>query len=151
MGIKQQIEADIKTAMLAGDKKRATILRTIKSVILDAEISKGKREEGLSEPELVSIISKEAKKRQDAAELYKTAGEQEREQNETLEHQILTDYLPKQLDDTELENIVVSVISEQQGPIGLQDMGKIIAAVREKSEGKADGSRIAAAVKAKIA
>ena len=150
MGIKQRIEADIKTAMLSGDKNRALILRTIKSTILESEIAQKKRAEGLAEPELISLLSKEAKKRQDASELYKNAGETERAENEEQEHKIITSYLPAQMSDEELEVIVSKVISEQSSPIEPSQMGKIISSVRELTAGQADGSRIAQMVKQRI-
>lgn len=146
-GIKQKLEADIKTAMLAGDKNHASILRNIKSAILDEEISQVKRDVGLSEQELINLLSKEAKKRQDAKDLYINAKEQTRANNEENERLIICSYLPVQLSDSELETLVKLVISEQEGPVGLQQMGKIISLVKERSEGKADGGRIAQLVK----
>lgn len=149
-GIKQKLEVDIKTAMLSGDKNLTTILRTIKSVILDEEIARVKRDDGLDEQELISLLSKEAKKRQDAHDLYIKVGEQARADNEEKERSIITAYLPAQLNDAELEAIVTSVIAEQVGDVGFQQMGKIIALVKARSLGKADGGRIATSVKEKI-
>lgn len=149
-GIKQKLEADIKTAMLSGDKNLATVLRTIKSVILDEEIARVKRDDGLEEQELISLLSKEAKKRQDAFDLYNNAGEKVRADNEEKERLIIASYLPTQLSDPELEALVNSAIAEQEGTVGLQQMGQIISLVKERSAGKADGGRIAQLVKAKI-
>lgn len=151
MGIKQRIEADIKSALLGGDKDKVTILRTVKSVILEAEIATHKREEGLSEPELISLLSKESKKRQDAADLYKNVSEPERAAAELKELKIISDYLPEQINDKELGQLIDTVIAKHGELTPPQMMGKIIAMVREQAEGRADGSRIAATVKAKIA
>lgn len=150
MGIKQLLEADIKAALLSGDKQRVTILRTIKSVILESEIAQGKREEGLEEQELIALFFKEAKKRQDAANMYNNAGETERANREEAEKLIIINYLPKQLTNTELEKLVNDAMSEVEGPHGPHTMGKIIAMVRDKAQGKADGARITMAVKERI-
>lgn len=150
MGIKQKLEADIKTAMLTGDKDKATILRTIKSVILETEIAKSKRDVGLDEPDLINLLSKEAKKRQDARELYEKAGEAQRAENEEKERVIISSYLPAQMSDEELESVVNTFIKELGGEVGAQQMGKIISLVRERTEGKADGGRIAKIVRDKL-
>lgn len=150
MGIKQRLEADIKTALLAGEKDKVTILRTLKSVFLSAEIAANKRIDGLSEPELITLVSKESKKRQDAAELYKSVGEPERAANELGEQQIINGYLPEQISDEELARLVDEAIAKQGEPMSQQLMGKVIAEVRILADGKADGSRIAASVKERI-
>lgn len=150
MGIKQRLEADIKTALLSGDKKQATILRTLKSVILEAEIAQNKRDSGLEEDALMQLLSKEAKKRQDAVDLYSKAGEAERAANEQHEQEVISTYLPSQLDDTELEALVDEAIAAMGGNAGPQAMGALIGAVRAKAEGRADGGRIAAMVKRKL-
>lgn len=150
MGIKQSIEADIKSALLGGEKEKVTILRTIKSVILEAEIATHKRDEGLSDPEIIGLLSKESKKRQDSATLYRSVGEAEREATELKEQLLINSYLPDQISDEELNSLVDDAITELGQAVSLQVMGKVIGIVRSKSEGKAEGSRIAAAVKAKI-
>src|SRR5207302_1072349 len=80
MGVKQQIDQDLKAAMLSGDKTLATTLRGLKSSILNAEIAGGKRETGLSDDETVQVLSKEAKKRQESADLYVQGGNSERQE-----------------------------------------------------------------------
>ncbi len=150
MGIKQSIEADIKSALLGGEKEKVTILRTLKSVILEAEIAAHKRDEGLSDSEIISLLSKESKKRQDSATLYKSVGEAEREAAELKEQQIINSYLPEQMSDAELSGLVEAAVVELGESVTPQLMGKVIGMVRSKAKGKADGSRIAAAVKAKV-
>ena len=150
MGIKQRLEADIKAALLGGDKDQVTILRTLKSVILEAEIAKGKRDTGLEEDELIQLLAKEAKKRQDAVELYISAGEQARADRETHEKQIIDAYLPAQISDDELNNIIDEVMAALDGEAGPQVMGKAIGLVRQKTEGKADGGRIASCRKSEV-
>ena len=151
MGIKQRLEADIKAALLSGDKTQATILRTIKSVILEAEIAQNKRDTGLDENTLIQLLSKEAKKRQDAVDLYTNAGETERAANERHEQVLINTYLPEQLDDAALEALVDQAIASMGAAAsGPQAMGALIGAVRAKAGGQADGGRIAAVVKRKL-
>lgn len=122
----------------------------LKSAILDAEIAEGKRQDGLDEQALMTLLAREAKKRQDAVELYTNAGEPARADAEAAEKEVISTYLPKQMDDSELSALVDGVIAEMGGEITQQLMGKVIAAVREKSQGTVDGSRIAQAVKERL-
>jgi len=144
--LKKRIEQDLKDAMLGGDKQRVSTLRVVKSAILYAEVAKGSRELGLSDAEVVELLSKEAKRRQDAAELYQNAGETERARTELAEKEIIESYLPKQLSEAELEQIVQEVITDH-GVTSLQEMGQIIGEVKKRVGGSADGARIARLVK----
>jgi uncharacterized protein YqeY len=148
--IKQQIEADLKKAMLAGDKSLVSVLRGLKSSILDAEISQGSREAGLNDAAVVTLLQKEAKKRGDAVELYANAGETERSENERYEQEVIKRYLPEMLGDAEIEVIVSAVIEEMGGNVQKQQMGKVIAAVKEKTEGRAEGAVIARVVQKQL-
>jgi uncharacterized protein YqeY len=149
MTIKQQIEQDVKQAMLAGDKVLVTTLRGLKSVILYAEVAANKREEGLDDEEVTTLLSKEAKKRDESAALYDQGGSVQRAAAERQEKAVIEKYLPKQLSDTELSTIVDEVVSSIGG-VTQQTMGQTIGAVRAKVGSQADGGRIAAAVKAKL-
>lgn len=144
--LKKRIEQDLKDAMLGGDKQRVSTLRVVKSAILYAEVAKGSRGVGLSDPEIIELLSKEAKRRQDTAELYQNAGETERARAELAEREIIESYLPKQLSEAELERIVQKVITERRA-ISLQEMGQIIGEVKKRVGGSADGARIARIVK----
>jgi hypothetical protein len=147
--LKQQLDQDLKTALLAGDKDRATVVRGLKSVILYAEVAKGSRAEGLSDDEIISLFAKEAKKRQESADLYSKAGEQPRADAELAEKAIIEDYLPKQLSDEELIAIIDTVIAEL-GLSGMQAMGQVITKVKERAGASANGSRIAQLVKERL-
>lgn len=147
--LKQQIEQDLKQALLAGDKQRATTLRGLKSVILYAEVAKGVRNEGLGDDEIVALLAKEAKKRQESADLYKQGNDEARATAELAEKVIIEAYLPQQLSDEELLRIVDSVIAEQ-GAEGVQAMGQVIGQVKQKVGSQADGSRIAQVVKERL-
>lgn len=147
--LKQQLEQDVKKALLAGDKELATTLRSLKSVILYAEVAKGVREEGLGDEEILSLFSKEAKKRQESADLYKQGGNESRAAAELAEKAIIEAYLPKQLSDEELAAIVDEVVTEL-GVSGPQAMGQVIGQVKQKSANQADGARIAQLVKQRL-
>jgi uncharacterized protein YqeY len=150
MSLKQQLDQDLKTAMLSGDKVLVTTLRGLKSAILNVEIAENKRDTGLSDEEVVSVLQKEAKKRQESAELYDQGGNTERADAEREEKRVIEQYLPAQLSDDALQALVDQAIAEL-GASGPQAMGQVIGKVKQLSQGQADGARIAAAVKEKLA
>lgn len=147
--LKQQLDKDLKVALLSGDKDRATILRGLKSVILYAEVAKGSREEGLPDEEILALFAKEAKKRQDSADLYTKGNRPELAEKELAEKVIIEEYLPQQMTDDELKDLIGAVVLELDAS-GMQQMGQVISAVKQKSEGHADGSRIAQFVKERL-
>src|SRR6185436_15726373 len=102
MSLKQQIDADIKQAMLGGDKVLTTTLRGLKSAILYVEVAKNKREEGLTDDEITEVLSKEAKKRQESADLYVQGGNQVKADEELVEKIVIEKYLPAQISEDEL-------------------------------------------------
>lgn len=148
--LKERIEQDFKKAMLGGDKQRVSTLRVIKSAILYVEVAKGKRDEGLSDHEITDVLSKEAKKRQEASDLYQKAGEHERAEAELAEKAIIDEYLPEQLSDDNLRKIVNEVIADI-GVTSAEQMGRVIGEVKKRTGISADGSRIARLVKERIA
>lgn len=145
--LKDTLQADIKTALLAGDKTRAEILKSLKSAILYEEVALKLREEGLPDDKIEVVLAREAKKRADAADLYAKNGQQERADTELAEKAVIEAYLPKQLSDDELTQIVAGVVAELGE--GAQ-LGPVIGKVKAKVGTSADGARIAAAVKAKL-
>lgn len=150
MTLKQQIEQDLKQALLSGDKQTATTLRGLKSVILYAEVAQGNRDSGLSDEAIIVLFAKEAKKRQDSADLYVKGGSEDRAQAELTEKKLIEAYLPAQLSDVELLRMVDEAIQGLDAH-GMQDMGKVIAAVKAKAGSQVDGSRVATSVKARLA
>lgn len=149
MTIKEQLIIDIKTAMLGGDKILTTTLRGLKSVILYAEVAKGSREEGLPEADIIDLFSKEAKKRQESADLFTQGGNAQKAAAELVEKKVIEKYLPQQLSDQELQTVVDAVVAELGG-ITQSQMGQAISKVRAQVGAAADGGRIAKAVKGKI-
>jgi uncharacterized protein len=147
--LKDRLDQDLKTALLAGNKTLATTLRGLKSVILYAEVAAGSRDKGLSDDEIIVLFAKEAKKRQESADLYKQGGDETRAQAELEEKKAIESYLPQQLSDEELGAVVDSVIAEL-GVSGPQAMGQVIGQVKQKTAGQADGARIAQVVKQRL-
>ncbi len=149
MSIKQTIDEDLKQAMRSGDKSLVSILRGLKSAILYVEVAQNNRETGLDDKAVTDVLAKEAKKRQESADLYSQVGDEERAQTELSEKAAIEKYLPKQMDDAALDMIIDKVVAEQ-GPITQQNMGQTIGLVKQKSAGQADGGRIASAVKSRM-
>ena len=147
--LKDTIQSDLKAAMLSGDKTRASVLNMIKSVILNEEIARGIRDTGLQDEAVLLLLQKEAKKRVDAAELYKNADDDGRAAIELAESELISGYLPEQMDDGELEAIVEDQIATIK-PDGMKDMGRVIGAVKAKVGQRADGGRVAQLVKQKL-
>jgi uncharacterized protein len=149
MTIKETIEQDLKAAMLGGDKTLTTTLRGLKSAILYAEVAKGNREVGLSDEEITDLFTKEAKKRQESADLYTQGGNSERAEAELGEKAVIARYLPEQLSDDDLKAIIDEVVTST-GASGPQAMGQVIGAVKSKTAGSAEGAKIAQFVKERL-
>jgi uncharacterized protein YqeY len=147
--LKQQIERDLKEALLGGQKDRAITLRGLKSAILYVEVAEGSRDKGLTDDQIITLFAKEAKKRQESADFYVKGGSPERAEAELAEKKIIEAYLPQQLSDEELAKIVDSEISSLD-TISPQVMGQIIGKVKQATEGRADGARIAQLVKERL-
>lgn len=146
MGLKEKIDQDLKVAMLSGDKQKSETLKGLKSAILYAEVAKGVRDQGLGDEEILQVLSKEAKKRQESIDLFKQAGDLQRANNETQEKAIIDEYLPEQLGEEKLGEMVQNAISKL-GASSLKDMGPVIGEVKNRAGGSADGAVIAKLVK----
>ena len=144
--LEQQIEQDLKAALLDGDRAKADTLRGLKSALLYVKVEKGKRDSGLSNDEEIAVLAKESKKRAESAELYQKGGIAERAESELSEKAIIDKYLPKQLSEAELIPIVEQAVKEL-GVTDLSKMGQVIAVVKHNTAGSADGSLIAKVVK----
>lgn len=149
MSIKEQINQDLKTAMLAGDKVLATTLRGLKSSLLNVEIAENKRDTGLNDDEVIQVLQKEAKRRQESADMYQQGGSPDKASAEFTEKQVIEKYLPPQLTEAEVTTMVEEVIT-QVGADGMQAMGQVIGAVKQRAGASADGAVIAKIVKEKL-
>lgn len=146
MALKARIESDLKEALLAGDKFRAQVLRGLKASILNEEVAAGKREEGLDDTTIEQVIVREVKKRNESAELYEQNDRPESAADERKEVEILSIYLPEQLSEEKIKEIINETVV-QLGAGGPGDMGKVIGAVKAKVGTSAEGSVIAKLVK----
>jgi uncharacterized protein YqeY len=147
--LKDTINADLKSAMIARDTVRTQTLQGLKAAILNEEVAKKVRDEGLDTASIEQIIGREVKKRDEAANLYDQGGNAESAAKERAEKEILAVYLPKQLTEAELSALVDKVVETMQ-PEGMKDMGKIIGAVKTQVGNAGDGSLIAKLVKEKL-
>jgi uncharacterized protein YqeY len=145
MSLKQKIDNDIKSAMLAKNKEELTALRSIKSLILLAETEKGVSTEISQETES-KLLMKAAKQRKESAEIFQKEGRGELAQKELVELEVISRYLPKQLTEDEVA-VEVKKIIEQVGAKGPQDMGKVMGNATRQLAGKADGKMISEIVK----
>ncbi len=149
MGLKSQIDHDLKQALLGGDKLKANTLRGLKSAILNEEIARGVREPGLDEDSIILCLKKEVKKRQEAALLYEKAGSIDRAQQEQTEQRIIEEYLPAALSDDEITRLVNEAIARQE-TLTAASMGAIIGYVKKAAGPAADGAIIARIAKEKL-
>jgi uncharacterized protein YqeY len=147
--LEQKLERDIKDALLAGDKVRATTLRTLKAVLLNDKVAKGKRDSGLSDEEVQATLMKESKKRQESADLYKQGGNDQKAADELAEKAVIDSYLPEQLGEAEIAAMIDEAIAAT-GASGPQDMGKVIGQVKGKAGAAADGGLVARIAKEKL-
>lgn len=149
--IKDTLQADLKTSMLARDSFKTDVLKGLKSAIQYAEVAEGKREEGLTDDEILSVIKKESKKRQDSIDLYVKGNREELAEKERQEKIIIDGYLPEQLSEDAVNEIIDNTLNE----LGIteptrQDMGKIMGAVKAKAGAEVDGSMLAKLVNTRI-
>jgi uncharacterized protein len=138
MSLLNQVQDDVKSAMKAGERERVRALRMIADALQKAEKDNG------ADP--VEVLQRERKRRLEAAEAYRDGGRADAAEAEEREAEIITAYMPEQLSDTELKQIVGDAVAES-GASSPQEMGKVMAVVMPQVRGRADGKRVSAAVK----
>jgi uncharacterized protein YqeY len=144
--IRQKLDDDVKAAMIAGDKLRVETLRGLKTVIQYADVATKTRDTGgVDDEAILALFAKEAKKRQESADLYVKGGSQERADKELAEKAMIEAYLPQQLSEAELGKLVDDAIAVT-GATEVKDMGKVIGVVKSKAGNTADGAAIAKVV-----
>jgi hypothetical protein len=146
--LKERIRADLNDAMRARDQVRLRALRMALTSITTEEVS-GNSAKELSDDQVVKILTREAKKRREAAEAFESAGRTDQAAAERAEGEVLAEYLPAQLTDEELTMLVATGISET-GAEGMSAMGKVMKTVTPRVAGRADGSRVAAEVRRQL-
>src|SRR5262245_54065209 len=141
MSVLEQVQADVRTAMKAGERERAAALRMIvDSLQQDAKLGEGDE---------VAVLQRERKKRLEAADAYREAGREDQAGAESLEAELIEGYLPAQLSDEELAELVEATIAET-GAAEQKQMGQVMSALMPKVGGRADGKRVSAAVREKL-
>ncbi|HUA40648.1 MAG TPA: GatB/YqeY domain-containing protein [Streptosporangiaceae bacterium] len=146
--LKEQLRADLTTAMKARDETRTRTLRMALTSISNEEVS-GTVAHDLTEDQVIKILTREAKRRREAAAAFAEAGREEQAAAERAEEEVLVGYLPAQLSDDELAGIVAAAIAETgaSGPAGI---GQVMMVVTPKVAGRAEGSRVAALVRSQL-
>ena len=142
-----KIQNDLKNAQLAHDELKVSTLRLLLSEIHNLQIQKG---QDFSDADVISVVQREVKKRQEAAEGFRSGGREDTAKKEDSEAEILQSYLPAQLSNEELTEIVLGAINEV-GASGITDMGKVMGVVMGKVAGRADGGKVSGLVKEKLA
>lgn len=145
--LKDRLRADLTTAMKARDSLRASTLRMVLTAVSNAEVS-GKQARELTDDDVLTVLGAEAKKRREAATAFTDAGRTESAEKELAEADILADYLPQQLDGSQIEALVAETVADlgAEGE-GMKAMGKVMGALQPKVKGRADGGAVAAAVR----
>ena len=147
--LKGQIRHDLTDAMKAHDKLRAGTLRMVLTAITTEEVA-GDEARELTDDEVLKVVAKEAKKRKEAAAAYEGAGRAELAATENAELAALDAYLPTQLDDAELATVVDRAI-DSVGATSMAQMGQVMKAAQAEIAGRADGGRVAAVVRSRLA
>jgi uncharacterized protein YqeY len=149
--LKDRLRADLTAAIKARDEVRSSTLRMVLTAITNAEVA-GKEARELSDDDIIGVLSSEGKKRREAATAFADGGRPEMAAKETAEAAVIADYLPEQLSDLEIADLVTSAIA-QTGAAGegIKAMGKIMGVVTPQVKGRADGGAVAAEVRRQLA
>lgn len=147
--LKDRLRTDLTAAMRARDDVRTGTLRMTLTAITTAEVA-GQEVKELTDDDVIAVLTKESKKRREAATAYRDAGHEDRAANEEAEARVLADYLPAALSEDELAILVDAAIAET-GATSPREMGQVMKILKPQVTGRADGAAVAAAVKARLA
>jgi len=146
MDIEAKLLHDMKVAMKSGDKVVLETMRLLRSQLKNASISKRK---DLSDQDVIDVLTKEAKRRNESVEMYEKGGRPELAEKERQEHKIISSYLPQQLSSKELDCVVTETIA-QTGAEGMQSMGQVMGVVMSQVKGRAEGALVQEMVKKRL-
>jgi len=146
MGLLEKITDDMKKAMKNKNKDRMKVLRLLRSDLKNAKIDK-KGE--FTEEDAMNVITKAAKNRKESIESYKKGDREDLVKAEQKELEVIEEYLPEQMSDEEIKELVDEVI-EETGASSMQDIGKVMGSIMPKVKGKADGSKVQVIVRSKL-
>jgi uncharacterized protein len=148
--LRDDINAAVKEAMKAKDERKLSTLRMVNSTIKNADIdARGQGKPPLSDADLLSLLQKMIKQRQESVELYEKGGRAELAAQEREEIAVITAYLPQQMSDDDMKAAIAGEIAEL-GAAGMKDMGKVIAALKAKYAGQMDFGKASGMVKAAL-
>jgi uncharacterized protein YqeY len=147
-GLKEKLRTDLTAAMRARDQVRVRTIRMALTSITNEEVA-GSTARELSDDEIVKVLTREAKKRREAAEAFGSAGRADQAAAERSEGEVLAGYLPAQLGDDELSKLVAEAIAST-GASGMQAMGQVMKVVTPQIAGRAEGGRVAAEVRRRL-
>jgi len=148
MGLKETLQSDLTEAIRSRDEIKSGTIRMVLTAITNEEVS-GKEARILSDAEIITVLSREAKKRREAAEAFAEGGRADRAEQEKKEGEIIATYLPAQLSEDEIKKIIADAIA-QSGASGPQGMGQVMKLVTPQTAGKADGGLVSGLVKAAL-
>ncbi|GGV19600.1 hypothetical protein GCM10010245_33270 [Streptomyces spectabilis] len=150
--LKSKLQDDLNAAIKGRDELRSSTLRMTLAAVTKEEVA-GKEKRVLSDDEVQKVITREAKKRREAADAFAQGNRPEQAERERAEGEVLAEYLPKQLSDDDLERIVAEAVAEAKaaGAEGPRAMGQVMKIVNPKVAGQAEGGRVAATVKRLLA
>ena len=146
MLLKEKIQEDLKGAMIARNEEALSTIRMLKSALQYFEIQKGGAGYEATDEDVLEVVGREIKKRKEAIEMYEKGGRAELAEKETKELELLKGYLPQQLTEDEIREIVKNAIS-QTGASSIQEMGKVMGAIMPLTKGKADGQIVSQIVR----
>lgn len=147
--MREKITEDLKAAMKAGDRATVDALRLINAALKDKDIEARGAGKTLSEDDLLALLQKMIKSRQESLEIYEKAGRQDLADKEKSEIEVISRYLPQQLSEAEVAEAVKAAIADA-GATSIKDMGKVVAALKAKYTGRMDFAKASAAVKAAL-
>jgi uncharacterized protein YqeY len=148
MALKEKLQNDLTEAMRARDEVRSSTIRMVLTAIKNEEVS-GKEARELSDAEVITVLSREAKKRREAAEAFEQAGAKDRADMEKAEGVVIAEYLPVQLSESEIREMINAAIADT-GATGPQQMGLVMKSIQPKIAGRADGGVVSSLVKAAL-
>lgn len=145
--LRERFTAEMKDAMKAGDKRRLGAIRLIQAALKDKDIeARGNGKEPLSEEEILALLQKMVKQRQESITMYEQGGRQKLAQQERDEVEVISSYLPKQMDEAETKAAIEAAIAET-GAASMKDMGKVVGSLRAKYAGRMDFAKASGLVK----
>lgn len=149
MGIKEQLQSDLTEAIRSRNQIVSGTIRMVLTSIRNEEVS-GKEERTLSDAEIITVLTREGKKRREAAEAFADAGRADKAELEKSEGEVIAQYLPAQMSEDDVKKLVAAAIA-QSGATGPGDMGKVMGILKPQVAGKADGGLVSGLVKAALA